>query len=70
LVAWATLRVDELSAHGQVEAGPHDHVDLVHGLGGEAGAVPAAGRGELVVQAVEVVGRSRRSGTWPMDGLM
>jgi hypothetical protein len=50
------VAVDELAADGQIEAGPHDHVDLVDGLGGEAGAVSAAGRGELVVEAVEVVG--------------
>ena len=50
------VAVDELAAHGEVEGGPHDHVDLVHGLGGEPGAVTAGGRGELVVEPVEVIG--------------
>jgi hypothetical protein len=48
--------VDELSPHRQVQRRPHDDVHLVHGLWGEAGAVPSAGRGELVVQPVEVIG--------------
>ena len=48
--------VDELAAQGEVERGADDHVDLVHGLGGETGAVTAAGGGELVVEVVEVVG--------------
>ena len=50
------VAVDELAAPGEVEAGPDDHVDFVHGLGSEAGAVTSAGGGQLVVEAVEVVG--------------
>lgn len=56
LVAWGDVGIDEMAAHGQVERGSDDHVDLVHGLGSEAGSVTAAGGGELVVEAVEVVG--------------
>lgn len=55
-MAWGDVGIDEMAAHGQVERGSDDHVDLVHGLGSEAGSVASAGGGELVVEPVEVVG--------------
>jgi hypothetical protein len=50
------VAADELTSHRQVERRAEHDVDLVHGLGGEAGAVPPSGLGERVVEAVEVVG--------------
>lgn len=50
------VAVEELSAHGEVEGGPHDHVDLVHCLGCEPGPVAARGGGELLVARIEVIG--------------
>lgn len=48
--------VEEFTLDGQVESGANNRVDVAHGLGGEAGAVPPARRGEVLVEAIEVIG--------------
>ena len=48
--------VGESDAGGFGECGADDHVNLVDGLGCEAGVVAAAAVGEVVVEVVEVVG--------------
>lgn len=48
--------VKELPAHGEVKRGSDNHVDLVHGLGCQAGAIVPAGGGEPVIERVEVIG--------------
>ena len=48
--------VEQSSLHRQIERGADDHVNLEHGLGRQPITVAAAGRGQLLVQVVEVVG--------------
>ena len=50
------VAADEFASDGIVERGPHDHVHLGDRLGREPGSLPAAGRGELFVEVVEVIG--------------
>jgi hypothetical protein len=45
----------EFASAGVVERGPHNHVHFGDRLGGESGSLPAAGRGELFVEVVEVI---------------
>ena len=50
------VAADEFASGGIVERGPHDHVHLGDRLGREPGSLPAAGRGELFVEVVEMIG--------------
>lgn len=54
--------VEELTPHREVERRSGDHVHFEHGLGSEAGAVASGGRGELVADAVEVLGAQSAEG--------
>ena len=50
------VAVEQLAVHRKIEGGPHDYVDLVHGLGCEPGPVTAGGGREPLVEAVEMIG--------------
>jgi hypothetical protein len=62
--------VEQSSLHRQIERSAHDHVNFEHGLWREPITVAAAGCGQVLVEIVEVVARSRRNGTCPMAGAM